>query len=256
MCTAVHIGYAHAGDPTENRRAAAAERGGDPAADPGPGAAALRAARVPGDHGQGPWRTRPGCPEPHHALLRGQGGAVPRRDAHRDAARPGLHRSPRSLGARLAASIVRRWSGIDGEDPLLVLQRASGEKPEAAEALARFLDAQSLEPLAPACAARPGRRRSPRPGRRDRRVRAWRVHAPARPAPGSRRSWRPAGLAGRDDPAPGGCLGWAMGKLRVLFIGGTGVISSACVREASRAATSSCSCLTGGSQPPGRFRPG
>jgi AcrR family transcriptional regulator len=53
-----------------------------------------------------------------------------------------------SLGARLAESIVRRWSGIDGEDPLLVLQRASGEKPEAAEALARFLDAQSLEPLA------------------------------------------------------------------------------------------------------------
>jgi AcrR family transcriptional regulator len=52
-----------------------------------------------------------------------------------------------SLGARLAESIVRRWSGIDGEDPLLVLQRASGEKPEAAEALARFLDAQSLEPL-------------------------------------------------------------------------------------------------------------
>jgi AcrR family transcriptional regulator len=52
-----------------------------------------------------------------------------------------------ALGARLAESIVRRWSGIDGEDPLLVLQRASGERPEAAEALARFLDAQSLEPL-------------------------------------------------------------------------------------------------------------
>lgn len=52
-----------------------------------------------------------------------------------------------SLGARLAESIVRRWSGIDGEDPLLVLQRASGERPEAAEALAGFLDTQSLEPL-------------------------------------------------------------------------------------------------------------
>jgi AcrR family transcriptional regulator len=68
-------------------------------------------------------------------------------------ARTGLELDPvfsgprESLGSRLAESIVRRWSGIDGEDPLLVLQRASGERPEAAEALARFLDAQSLEPL-------------------------------------------------------------------------------------------------------------
>jgi AcrR family transcriptional regulator len=52
-----------------------------------------------------------------------------------------------SLGARLAASIVQRWSGQQGEDPLLVLQRAAGERPEAAEALAGFLDARSLEPL-------------------------------------------------------------------------------------------------------------
>jgi AcrR family transcriptional regulator len=52
-----------------------------------------------------------------------------------------------SLGARLAASIVARWSGQQGEDPLLVLQRAAGERPEAAEALAGFLDAHSLEPL-------------------------------------------------------------------------------------------------------------
>ncbi|MEU0791119.1 helix-turn-helix domain-containing protein [Amycolatopsis sp. NPDC005961] len=51
------------------------------------------------------------------------------------------------LGARLAASIVRRWSGESGDDPLLVLQRASGERPEAAEALAAFLDTHSLEPL-------------------------------------------------------------------------------------------------------------
>jgi AcrR family transcriptional regulator len=51
------------------------------------------------------------------------------------------------LGSRLAASIVRRWSGEPGEDPLLVLQRASGERPEAAEALAAFLDTNSLEPL-------------------------------------------------------------------------------------------------------------
>jgi AcrR family transcriptional regulator len=51
------------------------------------------------------------------------------------------------LGARLAASIVQRWFGTVGEDPLLVLQRASGERPEAAEALAAFLDTNSLEPL-------------------------------------------------------------------------------------------------------------
>jgi AcrR family transcriptional regulator len=51
------------------------------------------------------------------------------------------------LGARLAASIVRRWFGAPGEDPLLVLQRASGERPEAAEALADFLDTNSLRPL-------------------------------------------------------------------------------------------------------------
>jgi AcrR family transcriptional regulator len=52
-----------------------------------------------------------------------------------------------TLGPRLAASIVRRWFGEPGEDPLLVLQRASGERPEAAEALAAFLDTNSLEPL-------------------------------------------------------------------------------------------------------------
>ena len=54
---------------------------------------------------------------------------------------------PSALGERLAASIVRRWYGTPGEDPLLVLQRASGERPEAAEALAAFLDGSSLEPL-------------------------------------------------------------------------------------------------------------
>jgi len=52
-----------------------------------------------------------------------------------------------ALGSRLAASIVRRWFGAPGEDPLLVLQRASGERPQAAEALAAFLDTNSLEPL-------------------------------------------------------------------------------------------------------------
>lgn len=52
-----------------------------------------------------------------------------------------------ALGERLAASIVDRWFGIPPHDPLLVLQRASGERPEAAETLASFLDKNSLEPL-------------------------------------------------------------------------------------------------------------
>lgn len=52
-----------------------------------------------------------------------------------------------TLGARLAANIVQRWFGNPGEDPLLVLHRAAGERPEAAEALAAFLDTNSLEPL-------------------------------------------------------------------------------------------------------------
>ena len=52
-----------------------------------------------------------------------------------------------TLGARLAAGIVQRWFGIQGPDPLLVLQRAAGERPEAAQALASFLDQNSLEPL-------------------------------------------------------------------------------------------------------------
>ncbi len=52
-----------------------------------------------------------------------------------------------TLGARLAANIVHRWFGATGPDPMLVLHRASGERPEAAEALATFLDTNSLEPL-------------------------------------------------------------------------------------------------------------
>jgi AcrR family transcriptional regulator len=51
------------------------------------------------------------------------------------------------LGDRLAASIVQRWFGQQGEDPLLVLLRAAGERPEAAAALAGFLDTHSLAPL-------------------------------------------------------------------------------------------------------------
>jgi AcrR family transcriptional regulator len=52
-----------------------------------------------------------------------------------------------TLGARLAANIVQRWFSTPEQDPLLVLQRAAGERPEAAEALAAFLDTNSLEPL-------------------------------------------------------------------------------------------------------------
>ena len=52
-----------------------------------------------------------------------------------------------ALGSRLATSIVQRWFEAPGQDPLLILQRASGERPEAAEALAAFLDTHSLEPL-------------------------------------------------------------------------------------------------------------
>jgi AcrR family transcriptional regulator len=52
-----------------------------------------------------------------------------------------------TLGRRLADSIVTRWTTMEGEDPLLVLLRAAGERAEAAEALAAFLDAESLEPF-------------------------------------------------------------------------------------------------------------
>ena len=51
------------------------------------------------------------------------------------------------LGDRLAASITRRWSRPAGDDPLLLLQRAAGERPEAAAALSQFLDEHSSSPL-------------------------------------------------------------------------------------------------------------
>ena len=51
------------------------------------------------------------------------------------------------LGDRLARSIVTRWGAQQGDDPLLVLQRAAGDRPEAAEALAGFLDSHSSRPL-------------------------------------------------------------------------------------------------------------
>ncbi|GAB2579674.1 TetR/AcrR family transcriptional regulator [Microlunatus antarcticus] len=51
------------------------------------------------------------------------------------------------FGRRLARSVVGRWTSQAGEDPLLVLHRASGELPEAAEGLARFLDEHSTGPV-------------------------------------------------------------------------------------------------------------
>jgi AcrR family transcriptional regulator len=59
-----------------------------------------------------------------------------------------LFEGPReTLGHRMAESIVTRWTTMEGEDPLLVLLRAAGERGEAAEALSTFLDDESLEPL-------------------------------------------------------------------------------------------------------------
>ncbi|WP_233872838.1 TetR/AcrR family transcriptional regulator [Paraburkholderia adhaesiva] len=52
-----------------------------------------------------------------------------------------------SIGRRMAEGIVTRWTMMEGEDPLLVLLRAAGERREAAETLAKFLDEESLEPF-------------------------------------------------------------------------------------------------------------
>lgn len=52
-----------------------------------------------------------------------------------------------SLGQRMAEGIVTRWTTMKGEDPLLVLLRAAGERGEAAETLAAFLDEESYAPL-------------------------------------------------------------------------------------------------------------
>lgn len=48
------------------------------------------------------------------------------------------------FGHRLARSILARWDDQTAEDPLLALLRAAGERPEAAEQLARFLDEDSV----------------------------------------------------------------------------------------------------------------
>lgn len=52
-----------------------------------------------------------------------------------------------SLGERMAEGIVTRWTTMEGEDPLLVLLRAAGERSEAAETLSTFLDEESLAPF-------------------------------------------------------------------------------------------------------------
>lgn len=52
-----------------------------------------------------------------------------------------------TLGLRMAESMVHRWTSMQGEDPLLTLHRAAGERPEAAEALSTFLDHESLSPF-------------------------------------------------------------------------------------------------------------
>lgn len=52
-----------------------------------------------------------------------------------------------ALGQQLANAVVNRWTTMQGEDPLLALLRVAGERGEAAQTLANFLDEQSLTPL-------------------------------------------------------------------------------------------------------------
>lgn len=67
-------------------------------------------------------------------------------DVHLDV--EAMFNGPREyLGRRMAEAIVRRWTGLTGEDPLLALLRAAGELPSAAATLADLLDRESLGPL-------------------------------------------------------------------------------------------------------------
>ncbi len=67
-------------------------------------------------------------------------------DVHLDV--PAMFDGPRdTLGARVAAAVVGRWTGLTDDDPLLALMRAAGEHPAAAVALSEFLDRESLAPL-------------------------------------------------------------------------------------------------------------
>ena len=52
------------------------------------------------------------------------------------------------LGARIAAHVVNRWESPPGDDPLLMMLRASMTDPEAAAHMADFFRRQATEPLA------------------------------------------------------------------------------------------------------------
>jgi AcrR family transcriptional regulator len=52
------------------------------------------------------------------------------------------------LGARIAAHVVARWEGQPGDDPLLMMMRASMSDPDAAAHMAGFFRLQASVPLA------------------------------------------------------------------------------------------------------------
>jgi AcrR family transcriptional regulator len=53
-----------------------------------------------------------------------------------------------SVGARIAEHVVARWESPPGDDPLLMMLRASMTDPEAAAHMADFFRRQATEPLA------------------------------------------------------------------------------------------------------------
>ena len=57
------------------------------------------------------------------------------------------------LGARMAAGMVGRWRQESAGDPLLILMRAAGSRPEAAAVLHDFLERESTSVLAARLAA-------------------------------------------------------------------------------------------------------
>lgn len=52
------------------------------------------------------------------------------------------------LGARLAANVVRRWEGVEPEDPLLMRLRSAGSSDAAARELGEFFQRQACSPIA------------------------------------------------------------------------------------------------------------
>jgi AcrR family transcriptional regulator len=52
------------------------------------------------------------------------------------------------LGGRIAARVVARWESQPGDDPLLMMMRASMSDPDAAEHMASFFRHQTSQPLA------------------------------------------------------------------------------------------------------------